>query len=412
MRLGVGKASIDIDPAILPLEGFTAQHDALHVRVFWIEGKMELLLISLEMTSLREYAIDEIKELVWQETGVDKKHIFITVTHSFSSPHTRSKEAIAHMDKDVLNCYLTYYESILNAVLETVRKAKKKQEVNIGIQTGFCSVNVNRDMNTKLGWVLGADDLGSCDKTVQVIRFDDQQGKPIGLLYSYDMQSSVMDHSRIRDGYEITSDLIGTCSAYVEEYMDCIAMFALGGAGDQAPVFKACHNLLDKQGEIIIEDIGEDGYILMNALGKKLAYAVLSCANKITSKPWKALYHKAYEDSYAGQRVGPQTSLKKDIVFIKDEAHTQSMDLLVFEDIAIVMVKPELSSSTAMMIKKKSPFHHTLVWTMVNGGAKYMPDQLAYDRITYEALHSMFAKGAAEELAEHAIAYLKELKSI
>lgn len=412
MRLGVGKASIDIDTAILPLEGFTSLHDALHVRVFWIEGEMELLLISLEMTSLREYAINEIKELINQETRVDKEHIFITVTHSFSSPHTRSKEAISHMNKEELDRYITYYESLLKGVLEAVRKAKRKQEVSIGVQTGYCSINVNRDMYTKTGWVLGADDLGNSDKAVQVIRFDNQLGKPIALLYGYDMQSSIMDHARIKNGYEITSDLIGKCSASVEEYLDCVAMFALGGAGDQAPVFKACHSLLDKQGEIMIEDIGADGYILVNALGKKLAYTVLSCADKITSKPWKVLYHNAYEDSYAGQRIVANTSQTKEAVFLKDDDHKQSIDLLVFEDIAIVMVKPELSSSTAMMIKKNSPFHHTLVWTMVNGGAKYMPDQLAYDRITYAALHSMFAKGAAEELVEHAITYLKELKCI
>ena len=40
------------------------------------------------------------------------------------------------------------------------------------------------------------------------------------------------------------------------------------------------------------------------------------------------------------------------------------------------------------------------VLTMVNGAQKYLPSALAYDRITYEAMNSGFARGASEVLEQ------------
>ena len=72
--------------------------------------------------------------------------------------------------------------------------------------------------------------------------------------------------------------------------------------------------------------------------------------------------------------------------------------------------QPELSSVTAMDIRKQSPFPITMILTMVNGGAKYMPDQTSYDRITYEAMNSKFAKGSAEMLTEQIVKTLENIK--
>ena len=46
---------------------------------------------------------------------------------------------------------------------------------------------------------------------------------------------------------------------------------------------------------------------------------------------------------------------------------------------------------------------------MVNGGAKYMADELAFQRNTYAAQNSPFAPGAAEILLDQATELLKRL---
>ncbi|MFI8794146.1 hypothetical protein [Streptomyces sp. NPDC055105] len=60
---------------------------------------------------------------------------------------------------------------------------------------------------------------------------------------------------------------------------------------------------------------------------------------------------------------------------------------------------PELSTDTALDIKKHSPFAHTAVLSMLEGGSKNLAEAKSYARITYEAVDSSYAKGSAETVA-------------
>lgn len=68
-------------------------------------------------------------------------------------------------------------------------------------------------------------------------------------------------------------------------------------------------------------------------------------------------------------------------------------------DGVFVGVSPELSTDTALGIRKHSPFPHTAVMSMFEGGAKNMAEARSYARITYEAMDSSYAQGAAETVA-------------
>ena len=50
-----------------------------------------------------------------------------------------------------------------------------------------------------------------------------------------------------------------------------------------------------------------------------------------------------------------------------------------------------------------------LLVAMVNGGKDYLSDETAYERMTFGAIHSVFARGAAELFLEYAAKLLKEL---
>lgn len=80
-------------------------------------------------------------------------------------------------------------------------------------------------------------------------------------------------------------------------------------------------------------------------------------------------------------------------------------------DIAFVGIAPELNANIGVKIKKESPFAHTIVVTMVDGSAKYLPDATNYDRKTPETLGSHYARGSAESAAEQIVASLNKLKS-
>lgn len=70
--------------------------------------------------------------------------------------------------------------------------------------------------------------------------------------------------------------------------------------------------------------------------------------------------------------------------------------------------KPEVNCRTELELKAKSPYAHTCLICMVNGGMKYMPDLSAYERNTFEAQSSMLMPGAAERFVEIVSAALTE----
>jgi hypothetical protein len=79
-------------------------------------------------------------------------------------------------------------------------------------------------------------------------------------------------------------------------------------------------------------------------------------------------------------------------------------------DIAVVGLAPELNADIGIKIKAASPFAHTIVVTMVDGSAKYLPNIENYDRKTSEALGSRYARGSAEIVAEQIVTSLKKMK--
>ena len=85
---------------------------------------------------------------------------------------------------------------------------------------------------------------------------------------------------------------------------------------------------------------------------------------------------------------------------------------VVIGDIALVGLQAELAASVGAQIKAKSPFAHTIVVTMVDGGAKYMPDAGSYERFTYAARNSRYARGAAELAASGIYDLLRQMQQV
>lgn len=416
LKVGSAKEKLSFPKDFFPIENFSHIHDDLHVRVLYLEANQPFILLSFELTSLREYVIEELKKVICKQTHIPYQNIWICVTHTFSAPHSRSVTALkkgshAMKQKNKVFCDIVYQ----SAKVAVVKAIQQKQMAYVGFGHGFCSVNVNRDVPTKDGWWLGANDLGISDKTVPIIKFENKQHHTIALLYSYDVQSSIMEGSLQEDEkYAVTSDLTGMASQYIEsQYDNCVAMYIVGAAGDQAPLFQAKHHIIDKQGQMHITDIHEDGFIFVKALGTKLGTQVVSACERIkTASYLGAIQNIQTQFICPGQKIRDRNELIPTHYYnyMEDQNQTVGVEIIQFGYIVIIGVQPELSSVSAMDIRKQSPFPITMILTMVNGGAKYMPDQISYDRITYEAMNSKFAKGSAEILAEQIVKTLENIK--
>ncbi len=145
-------------------------------------------------------------------------------------------------------------------------------------------------------------------------------------------------------------------------------------------------------------------------LGKRLGIEVLRIAEKTKCQTLTGpISMEQYTVKCPGQKILDFQSLRSmhQYTFTPAEERDEPVTIIKLGEVALIGVRPELCSQTAASLKKQSPFPKTTVLTMVNGGAKYMPDSSAYDRITYEAMNSPFARGSAELLCEKVVALLR-----
>lgn len=415
MKAGAGKAEIVLADSYLELEDFAVIHRTLNARALVLESEDTAVLLSLELTSLPEEEVQNLKEAIAERFKLKKDLIWVCVTHTFSAPHflpdfrLKGPEQLALKEK--------FREEVTGAAMKAVSKAfRTLQPAKAGVGTGFCEVNRNRDVELEDGWWIGEEGMGLTDRQVCVLRFDSMEDRTIALLFHYAVQSSVMDGSRLgAGGKAVTPDLAGIASDFVEkkdEQGETVALFLLGAAGDQAPVERAVKETF-VQGERIRKDKQEEGFRICERLGSQLGETVwriqekIRCEEESRSLEFGKIFFRVPGKEM--ERELAKLHPVKAMEYIPQGEKSVQVEVIKLGELALVGVKPELNCATATAIRCCSPFNRTLVCTMVNGAEKYMADRDSYDRFTYEAMNSPFGKGAAEILTRQALGLLESM---
>lgn len=416
MKAGAGKSEIVLAEEYLEIEDFAVIHRTLNARAVVIESGQTVVLLSLEVTSLPDEETLAIRQKIAKKYPVKESNIWVCVTHTFSAPHLlpdfvlKEKEKIAQKAK--------YREELVNASLEAVGKGfADLQNASIGYGDGYSMVNCSRDVQLEDGWWVGIDGPGLSDHRVFVVRINKENGTPLAAVFHYGLQSSVLDGSVLSAGGKAVSpDVAGIACDYVEKKMgddSFVALFLIGAAGDQAPVEKAVSETFVR-GERIRRDRKEEGFGICEKLGNSLGETVCQIADQVvcTEKNPKLEFGRC-EFAVPGKEM--ERELKrlhpvKAPAYTAAEDKTTSVEAICLGNLALVGVKPELNCGTGVAIRTLSPYPHTLICTMVNGGAKYMAERDSYDRSTYEAMNSPFGKGAAEILMKETLGLLEQMK--
>lgn len=77
--------------------------------------------------------------------------------------------------------------------------------------------------------------------------------------------------------------------------------------------------------------------------------------------------------------------------------------------VAWVSLPGEIFVELGLMIKKSSPFAHTLIAELANGSIGYIPDKPAYPQGNYEVVSARCAEGSGELLVGAAVRMLRDL---
>jgi hypothetical protein len=251
-----------------------------------------------------------------------------------------------------------------------------------------------------------------------VIRIDDLHGRPVALMLNYAVQSSVMHESEAADGGRlVTGDLAGAACRHLErQYPGAAALFLIGAAADQAPYLTANRYTLDRDGGWGRSDAGEAGYLLVELLGERLGSEAVRVSERIhdfDAAPPVSVTAAAV--TVPGQYIPPRVAdIRPAVSYQFRPAGSAEVPLWVASigDIRLAGLQAELNAATGLAVKNASPLPKTLVLTMVNGGAKYLPADDDYDRISFQAMNSRYARGAAGLVVAKLGELLNDLKEL
>ncbi|MCD7807129.1 MAG: hypothetical protein LUH19_07295 [Lachnospiraceae bacterium] len=408
---GAGSAELKFPKEYFPThEHYDRILDPLHCKALLVEGEGSICIISMELPSLKPYTlIDEMKELVHDLTGYETENIWIGMTHNMAAPHVPPAEA-----KD--GKFEIHVRVVREAITEAVEKAKKHlTQALVGTGCGEAYINVNRDFETREGWWLGVEGTGPSDKAVTVLRFDDLEGNPLAVLFTYACKSSVLEDSFDPNGMRrVTSEVSGRACQYVEKRLHAPVLYFMADGGDQVPRKKANYYSKDQDGHIIEVNHYDEGAGWMEEQAVKLGKSVLETVQTIVCGEMGFMSVDQVDLTYPGQKSFPKGLLKdgprRTYEYLPDDPQTVQFDLFCINDLAIIGSKPEITSITGMELRRLSPFTHTTIATMINGGFNYMADASVYDRFLFEGTHSMFWKGAAERFVQDMTGILTKIR--
>jgi neutral ceramidase len=402
LKAGSGRADVVFDAGLFPFSGFAGQHDPLAVRAVLLDdGRRRLGIVVIDITSISQEMISAAKTMLTQVAGVTADHAIICAIHTFSAPHVFSpQQAPPGTDLAKTALALSAFEDALRRAVGSA--VDSMQPARIGVAAGTTRVGVNRDVPTAHGWWLGADDAGYVDPFLGVLRVDSLDGKPLAVLMNVSVQASIMDGSqRTGGGALVSADLAGASARHVETHYgaQCVALFMVGAAGDQAPVVKANRVTVADDGKLGSIDLHEAGFALVDMLGERLGADVIRAVDTIAPQSGASLDIERTSVEVTALQYSPHNGPQGPVTHFSYQPGGKisvPVVLMRIGGMMLVGMQPELTANIGTLIRKRSPYALTMVATMVDGAAKYMPDASSYDRFTYEARSSPFARGSAE----------------
>ncbi|HWQ53996.1 MAG TPA: neutral/alkaline non-lysosomal ceramidase N-terminal domain-containing protein [Bryobacteraceae bacterium] len=380
-----GAAKIDITPPLappLPMAGYPGRedghkaiHDNLYVRaIAFADGSHKAAIVTADLVGLSTAFCARLSERVARESGVAPEYLMIAGTHTHGGP-SLSREG----DKN--EARRAYTARVEDAMAGAVGQALANlRPARMGFGAGTARLNMNRRALSGDGtWWLGFNPEGFSDKTVGVVKIVSLEGEPIAILMNYGMHGTSMG----QENQAITADHPGATSRYVEQhYKDqAVAVWTSGAAGDQAPLYDRSpvrFNGVLSTGRVVGNEVIRVAETIKPSAGHRLGGM-----NRVVTCP--------------GRRPAPGASKTTGWSFVDSNPVEIRLSLLMVGNVALAGVSGEVFSIIGQHTKEASSAPATMMITHCNGSSGYVPDDAAYEQISYEIQVTRLKPGCAEK---------------
>lgn len=327
-----------------PYPGARGILDRLHARACYLEsGACKFLLIECDLVELPSRDYERIVESLARAGGLDKKNIWLCVTHCHSAPGGPA----GGFQYKVLQRYLDRFASRVIAVGR--RAMANRQRVKIGYGQGpIEGVGGNRRVKLSdglviTGWADGPSpppgvrivDRGPVDRDVGVAVFKDRHDRPVGAIVNYS------SHIHLYPILFFSAELAGAVAAAMERnWPGLVAVYTNGAEGNTS----LCAHLPPQ---------GTDCKAWNRQYRSGLKHLSAVVARKAA-----ALYRRMEFESLVTMDLD-ETAMR--IRSIPPRLPVKTVSALTINDLALVGEEDEAFVEYALAVKAGSPYRSTFV---------------------------------------------------
>jgi hypothetical protein len=330
--------------------------------------------------------------------GIKPVNFWWSVSHTHSAPEVGPPGlARTFMGERYEHAVDTSYTSFIEqSLISGIEEARKKLEpAKLGAGWGFSQANINRraiDVDGKASIGLNPD--GPVDRRIGLIRIEKKDGSPLALIVNYPIHGTVMGG----DFVQISGDVTGIVSQYVEQKTGAPVLFINGAAGNLAPIYSVYPN-------------PEEGHL--NHFRALLGEKIIDANKKLTSlsDSVKLTTGSIIVESPRKPGLGWEDDLKNYSRTTKDGINLVRLPvrfLKINEDIGIWSAPLELFCEISNEVRDRSPFPYTFYYGYTNGWLGYLPTEEEWKYGGYEVdVVSPYTPAMGRSLTEAVSAYME-----
>ncbi|MDD4189713.1 MAG: hypothetical protein PHI28_00140 [Mangrovibacterium sp.] len=423
-------------------------HDELHARCLVLDNdEMKLAFVVLDILGINRELADEMKRLIYKETGLPCEQILISAVHSHSAVSALGigeKRRGWNVGKE----FDEYQKFLIRRVVNVVRIAIDNLEpARIGWGVGsipqhvfvrrwkmtpdFTAVNPfgEKDLvvtNPGRGNPDLLEPAGQPDPDVSFISVRSTEGRPIALFANYSLHYV----GGTRKGH-LSADYFGVFADCIQKLLNAdrqdppfVGMMSNGTSGDVNNInFRGPAEKMEPYAKmrLVAEDVAREVYRVQNTIRyhnwislqaaqeeltlkvRKPDQRMIDQAKMVLSKPDTVILFHRYEKEYA-----------KRILQI-DKEWPGEIDIILqafrIGDLGIAAIPFETFAETGLKIKAESPFKPSFTIELANGYYGYLPTPEQYKLGGYETwLGSSRAEtGASDKIVSKLLELFKKI---
>jgi len=398
-RVGFGEVDITPPEGLLMCGGLDPRvnagtDDPLMAKAVVVAGNgAKAAVVGVDLIGLPRAIVDQIIDETARRTDIEPDAIIISCSHTHSGPYTM-EGLYAHDVTD--HAYLSTLPGAIatscmhaDAALQPATLHVGRSLVHHGLHHRRVLCKDGKAYNT---WMQAAlDDLDNCpqivgscgpiDPELWVVRFDDLQGTPLGVLANLSL------HVNSHFGTRWSADYPGVIAEHVREELGSgvVTVFTPGACANINPTMSGqrWREGAEYLAERAVEAIGRakrvDGPIAVGAVRRDVSVP----RRDPRSQPHGAIGRLTWGDR--GSRRDVFEPLL-DHVAEMPERLTVPVNAVRIGPFAIATNAGELFVEHGLTIKQRSPFPHTVVAELTNDLIMYQPTRDAFEQQGYETL--------------------------